>query len=381
MAGKKSLGESISKLVFLGIKGLLALSIIVASAPFPVFSARTESGGGSGDPSEWTYGETFGAANLTPTSTVAVWLPGPVNASSTLQVDGTSQFNSTTTHDGALQITDGSLTIPGLHFSSDTNTGIYSPAEGDLSIVLNGQARFRFDNVPALAVSLTNASGSPAFYDQSDTDTGFNWGGPTKPNQFHIISGGAEKLSIYPESSVFSSTASTTIECATSSATQGCSILLDDVDGTGVTKFYANNGTLFSSQSPSQRTVGSDEWEVMSGSMVVTGIDGKTTGTTTLYTVPADKQLVVERVIVIPTMVADVVAPPTVSVGKTASSYLDVIDTIALTGLTETGLSTILSPIAGASVLGAGDSLVLNISAGATATSYTFKAIVIGYLI
>jgi len=159
------------------------------------------------------------------------------------------------------------------------------------------------------------------------------------------------------------------------------SIDMLDTNGTTRTKIYSQGGTLYSSASPSSRTVSDDEWKAMNGSSTTTGIDGKSIANTTLYTVPTGRQLIVERVIIIPTTTAAVVTPPTMSIGKTGAAYIDVVAAGALTGLTATLTSATLAPIVGASVIDSGESLVLRVSSGASATSYTFKAVVIGTLL
>jgi hypothetical protein len=159
------------------------------------------------------------------------------------------------------------------------------------------------------------------------------------------------------------------------------SIDMLDTNGTTRTKIYSQGGTLYSSASPSSRTVSDDEWQVMNGTKTTTGIDGKSIANTTLYTVPTGRQLIVERIIIIPTTTAAVVTPPTVSIGKTGAGYIDVVAAGALTGLTATLTSATLAPIVGASVIDSGESLVLRVSSGASATSYTFKAVVIGTLL
>jgi len=127
-------------------------------------------------------------------------------------------------------------------------------------------------------------------------------------------------------------------------------------------------------------TVDENKWMTQSG-VTVLAIDGKAIGDTTLYTVPTGYQLVVDRVILTPTTVAGFAIAPVVSVGKTGAAYVDVVLGTTLTGLSSTGLSTALSPIAASSVLSAGEALVLRVSTGATATTYALSATVIGTLI
>jgi hypothetical protein len=136
-----------------------------------------------------------------------------------------------------------------------------------------------------------------------------------------------------------------------------------------------------SSASPASQTVSSDAWSVLSGAATTAGIDGTAIGNTTLFTVPTGKSFVISRVIVIPTTVTGLAILPTVSVGKTGAAYVDVIASGILTGVSAASTSITLSPIVGASVLAAGENLVLRVGTGATATAYTFKAVVIGVLL
>ena len=112
---------------------------------------------------------------------------------------------------------------------------------------------------------------------------------------------------------------------------------------------------------------------------IVSGvIDGTSIGNTTVYTVPTGKQFIVSKVIIVPTTVTSLVTPSTVSLGKTSSTFVDVIAATALTGLITVNTSAILTPILGSTVFQAGDAVVLRVSVGASGTAYSFKAIIIG---
>lgn len=110
-----------------------------------------------------------------------------------------------------------------------------------------------------------------------------------------------------------------------------------------------------------------------------TGIDAKTTGNNTLYTVPTGKTLVVTRVILRPSAVTSITTGPTASVGGTTTA--DVFASVALATLnattkmytyTQSGMSTLVP---------AGTTLKLNISVAASGTLETLTADVMGYLI
>lgn len=158
------------------------------------------------------------------------------------------------------------------------------------------------------------------------------------------------------------------------------SIVMMDTNGTTTTRIYSQSGTLYSSASPPQRTVSVDEYSVISGT-TTTLIDGKTTGATTLYTVPSGRQFILQHAYVIPTTVTSLTTPSTVSIGKTSSTYIDVIAATALTGLVGANTSINLAPITGASVLQAGDVLKVNVSVAAIGTAYTFSVVVTGILL
>jgi len=112
---------------------------------------------------------------------------------------------------------------------------------------------------------------------------------------------------------------------------------------------------------------------------IVSGvIDGTAIGNTTIYTVPTGKQFIVSKVIIVPTTVTSLVTPSTVSLGKTSSTFVDVIAATALTGLITVNTSAILTPVLGSTVFQAGDAVVLRVSVGASGTAYSFKAIIIG---
>lgn len=158
-------------------------------------------------------------------------------------------------------------------------------------------------------------------------------------------------------------------------------VLITDTNGTSVTRIYTQSGVIYSSASPPNRTISVDEWTAASGRIIATGVDGKTVANTTLYTVPSGRQLIVQQLIIIPTTVTSLVTLSTLSLGKTSSAYTDVVSATLLTGITGGSTALTMAPVAGAAVLQAGDALVLRVSSGAVATTYTFTAVVIGVLL
>lgn len=113
----------------------------------------------------------------------------------------------------------------------------------------------------------------------------------------------------------------------------------------------------------------------------VTGVDLKTTGPTTLYTVPAGKTLVITGLIVRVASVNTFATPPTARVGK-AAAYTEYMPATALAGLNTVGMYVDLA-IFGSQFhnkFNATDVVAVDITIGAGATTLTADFDVIGYL-
>lgn len=152
-----------------------------------------------------------------------------------------------------------------------------------------------------------------------------------------------------------------------------------DTNGSTFTDFYTDGGVLYSQASPRNRSISEDEWALLSGKVVTNAIDGTSSGQTVIYTVPAGRTALIQRILIQPTTVTGLVILPTVSVGKTGAGYVDVVAGGVLAGVTAVNTAQILAPINGMSVLQAGDQLKINVTAG-TATAYTFSVTTIGLL-
>lgn len=114
----------------------------------------------------------------------------------------------------------------------------------------------------------------------------------------------------------------------------------------------------------------------------VTGIDLKTTGQTTLYTVPAGKSCIVTDIILVVTAANTVLASTTVRVGK-ASSYNEWLPLTTLTGLNAANQFISLENSANLliqNIFAAADVIKLDVQTGATATSLTVTAYPFGFL-
>lgn len=155
-----------------------------------------------------------------------------------------------------------------------------------------------------------------------------------------------------------------------------------DTNGTTRTTIYSQSGTLYSSASPAKSTIDVATYQAATDGLRTNNIDGKTTQNVLIYTVPAGKQFIVSRLILKPRTVTSLTTGPTISVGKTAATYVDVIAGAAVTTLNGVLKSTILTPIIAGSVFDAGENVIMRVDATSTlATAYNFDAIVQGTLI
>lgn len=115
----------------------------------------------------------------------------------------------------------------------------------------------------------------------------------------------------------------------------------------------------------------------------VDSIDLKATGQTTLYTVPSQKKLVIQDILVMITDDDSASVAAVVRVGKSAA-YNEYTDNITLTSMFNAGSYTFLSPTGGSialrKVMSNGDVVALDVTTGATATTLTASVSVIGYL-
>ena len=118
----------------------------------------------------------------------------------------------------------------------------------------------------------------------------------------------------------------------------------------------------------------------------VTGVNMKSTGQTTLYTIPntpitSGYKFYVTNVLVKPNTISGFLTPPTIQIGK-ASSYNEYLTATALTGLDTVGeykllqdfnyggtLSTYFSP---------GDTIKIDVTAAATGTTVTYDFYLFG---
>lgn len=111
-----------------------------------------------------------------------------------------------------------------------------------------------------------------------------------------------------------------------------------------------------------------------------TGINAKSTGQTTLYTVPTGKTCIITQAIVRCTAATSITNGPTASIGFTSTAYTDIYSAENMAGLT--GTTTIFGYVTvGVSALAVtGTVIKCNISSAASGTSQTVAVDLIGYL-
>lgn len=116
----------------------------------------------------------------------------------------------------------------------------------------------------------------------------------------------------------------------------------------------------------------------------VTGVDMKSVGQTTLYTVPTGKSCVVTEIIAIPTVADAVSVNPEFGIGTSGGSYIDWDQYSATIDFADTAVATslFLSKGTGAmAVFSAGAEIKIDVTVGATATTSTSSFYVFGFLI
>lgn len=114
--------------------------------------------------------------------------------------------------------------------------------------------------------------------------------------------------------------------------------------------------------------------------ITVTGIDAKTTGTTTLYTVPTGKTAIITGAVVRCTAASAITVAPTLGIGVAAGED-DIFPSTTLTGLTTTGKGWAFDPGGLAVTAAAAAVIKLGIDTAATGTSQTLAIDLLGYLV
>jgi len=110
---------------------------------------------------------------------------------------------------------------------------------------------------------------------------------------------------------------------------------------------------------------------------LVSGVDGKAVAVTSLYTVPAGKTAIIFDVVLVPTTATAITAPPTAGVGIAAGED-DIFASQILTGLLAVGNAWRFPSGGKFQIATAGQIVKLGIDTGATGTTLTLDAHVIG---
>lgn len=115
----------------------------------------------------------------------------------------------------------------------------------------------------------------------------------------------------------------------------------------------------------------------------VESINLKTVAQTTLYTVPSQKKVIIQDIILLITDDDTASVGATLRVGKSAA-YDEFVDNKTMSGLLNAGAYASLMEQVGSGtmkVMSNGDVIALDVTTGATATTLTATAYVIGYLV
>jgi len=109
----------------------------------------------------------------------------------------------------------------------------------------------------------------------------------------------------------------------------------------------------------------------------VSGVDGKTTGATLIFT-PTSKftstQVTVEL-----TTVSGFISAASFSVGSNGASYNNILAITALTGLSTVNNYINVPIVSLSSTISAGTGIYVNVTTGATATTYIIKVSITGF--
>ncbi len=111
----------------------------------------------------------------------------------------------------------------------------------------------------------------------------------------------------------------------------------------------------------------------------LTGIDGKTTGSTEIDTTSASLRFVPMFIQIEPTTATAVVVPSSISIGTNSPNYNDILAITALTGLTSSNIMLQLTPAALSSSLAASTGVFVKVTTGATATTFTLRVSILGF--
>lgn len=115
---------------------------------------------------------------------------------------------------------------------------------------------------------------------------------------------------------------------------------------------------------------------------IMDNIDAKTTGATTIYTVPSGKRLVITNVFIIPETITSFSSTFALSIGTNSSNYDNLFEIKSMLGLDTLSKFWQFNNLSGLSVINeASDIIKCKITTGATATTYKIKVLLFGYFL
>jgi hypothetical protein len=115
------------------------------------------------------------------------------------------------------------------------------------------------------------------------------------------------------------------------------------------------------------------------GNVVRANIDGKAIANTTILSNNSGKNFVVVNVVILTTTVTAYSSAPVINLGITATGYTDIVN--AVTGPIAVNKQVAGPLVSAPNIVPNGSNLILRVSTGASATTYTFTVIVEGMFV
>ena len=129
----------------------------------------------------------------------------------------------------------------------------------------------------------------------------------------------------------------------------------------------------------SSTTIDISDLAALNGGYNASCIDGNTVGNTTVFTNNDTRDFYINEVVCVLTNVSGLTILPTVNVGTTPADYLELVNGYQFTQLDVVGKFEKPTLVTGARKIAFGESIVLRVVTGATATAYSFTCIIRGF--
>ena len=115
---------------------------------------------------------------------------------------------------------------------------------------------------------------------------------------------------------------------------------------------------------------------------IMDNIDAKTTGATTIYTVPTGKRLIITNVFIVPETITSFSSTFALSIGTNSTNFDNLFEIKSMLGLDTVSKFWQFNNLSGLSVINeALDAIKVKITTGATATTYKIKVLLFGYFL